>query len=207
MRRMTLGKIGLVGLLALPLLAPTCVEERVVDLVLGGMTTTAFEARGSVNAIDDAATHDLAAEVDLNAILSENGVSVDDIRSIRVSGISYRITSPDPNPAREVNGALVTLARDGGPVVNLVVGLDAPAGIGTDWIDVMDLLDSDGVDLLNGALADVLTAAQLGASPAVSITYSVTGASLPTGEETNFDWELGVSLHIVGGVAVDVPVF
>jgi hypothetical protein len=206
-----LKKLAPIGILVLAVAAmgakgcPTFpkIEERIVELAVGGSVTLPWEARGVINNYNDTGTYDLGAELDLQSILDDADLDATDVKSISISGVSYRITVPDPNAGRTIENGTVTAQRQGSGVVNLITDFDADASAKTGWISAP--LSSAGINMLNGILADALNSAQNGGPiPNGNVTFTVSGVSNPQGVTTNFDWELRVDISVVGEFKTDV---
>ena len=125
------------------------------------------------------------------------------MKAIKLAGISYRVTKPDPNAGRSIDNATVTGQRGVGPVTPLITNFSQSVSAASTWSRAP--LDPAGVTLINAILDDILTAAKTSTSPSnPSITYHVQGTSNPTAATTNFKWQLRLDLSIVGTVKVQV---
>jgi len=179
------------------------VETRLVDLALNGSTTRVFQARGSNNVYQETKTIDIEEAIDLDSILVEIEDVIADADSVQISAssISYRIVVPQAG--RSIANGQLSVERGSGGPVTIATGFSMDASAVTDWITVP--LSSGGVNLVNDMLQDVLVAWQKGTSvPNSQLTYAVAGNSLPAGSETNFDWELKLTVSIVAPIEVDV---
>jgi hypothetical protein len=177
------------------------IKDKVVQLAVGGSTTTEWVSDGEVNTHDDSQTVDIKTDIDLPKILSDAGIDVLDVDDIKVSGISYRVTAPDPEPTRRIVNGQVTVRRGAGAETPIVTNFNVLVNSATTYQTAT--VDPLGVDLINTLLDDILTELQSGisASP-TQITYHVTGQSTPTGVPTHFTWQLKLDLSIVGKVKV-----
>jgi hypothetical protein len=197
--------------LALPLLLANAgcilipeIKERTVELAVGGSTTVESHATGTTNVYDDTRTVDVKADVNLKDILDQNGVDASDVKSVKLSGVSYRVTTPQTG--RTINGGTVTIGRGTSAVVPthaLVTSFNASAASKTDWITVP--LSADGVTQLNTLLADLLKDVQGTPATNTVITYRIQGTSNPGNVDTDFVWEFKLELSIIGSVKVKVP--
>jgi hypothetical protein len=179
-------------------------EERIVELAMGGTTVVPFQASGIINVYDDTETINLSDEIDLAALVDDAGVDLSDVKSVRLAGVSYRVSVADPNPGRSIDDGTVTIQRQGGAVTPLVTDFDQVVVSATGPFKLANL-DAAGVAVLNQILADLLTAVQNGTALVnPGLTYTVSGTSNPQGQSTSFEWELKVDLTIVGTVKVDV---
>ena len=161
-------------------------------------------AVGVINVYNQTSPPDsLAKDIDLASILSDAGVDIQDVKDIKLAGISYRVTVPDPNTGRSIDNATVTAARGAGGQTPLITNFSQNVSAASSWTKAP--LDPAGVTLINGILTDILVAAKNGTqvSNAV-ISYHVQGTSNPTVAITNFTWELRLDLSIVGSIRVKV---
>jgi len=179
-------------------------EDRTVELAAGGSAVLSFDADGSTNTWDETGLYDLANDVDINQLLDNAGIGVDKVKDIKLSGISYRVSRPQAG--RSIQGGTVTAARTGymgGTPQTLVTSFNQDVSATTGWIQAP--VTSAGVDLINGLLTDILTAAKNHTPVANSVvTYHVTGTSIPMGTPTDFTWEVKLDVTIVGEVDVQV---
>jgi len=76
----------------------------------------------------------------------------------------------------------------------------------TDW--KAGPLDAAGVAVINDLLSDLVDEAN-GGSPATNVTatFHVTGDSEPSGDPTDFVWEIRLYFSIVGTIHVDMVDF
>jgi hypothetical protein len=182
-------------------LVPT-IKDRVVELVTGAQTAVPFHAQGSINAYSDSKTINLRDSVDVASVISDAGIDVSDVTSITLSGVAYRITVADPTAGRQITNAQVAVAVGGNSSANLVSSFTAKADAATGWIT--PALTAGGVTQLNNLLAAILAELKGGAPANEHITYTVTGNSTPSATPTNFQYELRISLSIVGKVKTKV---
>jgi hypothetical protein len=184
------------ALFFLGLTGTTCIEERIVEVVVGGELIAEFDATGQVNVFDDAESILIDDQVNLDEILQENGI--ESIQDVSVQSAFFRVTQKDPTPGRTISGA-VTVGRDGNPESELIhyssVMVNDDAHI--DWTPVP--LEQAGVDVLNSILDELVT----GASN-LAVTFHSSGTSTPLNVESNFRYEVKVRFNVVGLVKVDV---
>lgn len=201
--------LAVIGLAALSLGAgcPTVpkIEDRTVQLAIGGSTTLPEVAVGITNNVVNAGgTEDLASDIDVSSLVGKS-LDLSNVDDIKLSGIWYRVTVADPTGSRTITGT-VAAGRGNGPVspnTPLVTNFSQGAGAVTDWIAAP--LDPAGTALINGLLTDILTAAKNGtAVPNSAITFLYSGTSSPTGVNTTFSWQLRLNLTIIGKVKVKV---
>ncbi|MEZ4649591.1 MAG: hypothetical protein R3E97_12575 [Candidatus Eisenbacteria bacterium] len=185
------------------------IEEKTVELAVGSSLTLEFHAQGSENVLGGTETFELDDEIDLAQVVEDAGVDISDVHDIAFVGIAYRVTNPDPNPNRRIEQVDISLSRNGGPQnLEIVSGFEDEAGTAYDF-RTLDLSGADAnaaVAMINAMLDDLLLEAQGGNAQgelAGSATWS--GVSSPTGENTNFDWEIRLDISIVGEVTLDLP--
>lgn len=181
------------------------IEDKIVELATSGSTTVEFVSSGEVNSIDDLQTVDVRAGLDLAQILADAGIDVSDVTHIALSGVAYRITVADPDAGREIVDGTITIDRGGSGPLTLVSSFNAAAGAVTDWQTVTLNAGGLAVAEINDLLGDLLEELQGGPPANTTLTYHVTGASLPADVPTNFTWELRVTVSITGNVEVSVP--
>lgn len=183
------------------------IQERIVELVMGGSITEEFHALGEINDKGEVGQEDLAnplgEALDLTEILDGAGIDVSDTDGIALAGVEIRVTIPDDTPGREITNTTVMVGRDGAGLVPLVTGFSQSATAVTGWIPVS--LEAGGVGVINGILEDFLDAAKAGEDlDSVILNYSWEGLSVPTDVVTDFHWEIRLSINITGTVEVDV---
>ena len=182
------------------------IQDRIVELAVGGSTVVEVVTSGSGSSVDETNTVNILDGLDIAQILADNGIDVTDVSDIALAGIEYRITVPDPEPTRQIVNGTVTIRHallD--PELPLISGFNAGAGAATGW--QVAPLDPGGtaVALINSILDDIRTELPLSPPPDVTtITYHVTGGTTPTAVAHNFTWELKIKLTITGTVKVKV---
>lgn len=179
------------------------IEDRVVELALGASTTVSLPASGVVNIYSQDAPYDFALDFNLRKTLDDAGIDVADAKDIKLSGISYRVTVPDPNTGRTIANATVSAQRPPGGTQPLITSFTQKVDAVSGWTKAP--LDPAGVTLINGLLTDMLASAKSGV-PVVNsaINYHVNGTSTPTDLSTTFTWEIRFDLSIVGTIRVKV---
>jgi hypothetical protein len=181
-------------------------EDRIVELAVGGTTVVEFTSSGTLNTYDETNTVNVLDGFDLGQILADAGIDPSELVDIALSGVDYRVTVPDPEAGRQIVNGNVTIARDGGAPLTLISGFNAAAGAVTDWLPVP--LDPGGAAVadINGMLNEIQTA--LPNNPPANrttITYHLSGDSVPGNVGTNFTWEMKIKITIIGRVQVTVP--
>lgn len=182
------------------------IKDRIVELAVGGSTVVEFVSNGTVNTYNETSTVNVLSGFDLAQILADNGIDVSNVTNIALSGVEYRVTVPDPQAGRQIVNGNVTIQRDGSGELPLITGFTTNADAVTDW-QVMPL-DPGGaaVASINAMLNDIRTELPLSPPPNVTtITYHVTGQSVPLVVPTDFTWEMKVKITITGTVTVSVP--
>ena len=178
------------------------IQDRVVELAVGGTTTLDFVADGSTNTWSGTGDYDLA-DIDINSLISDAGIDIQDVKSVTLSGVSYRVSVPDPTSGRTITSGSVTATRGGGSPVTLLSNFQQAADQETPFITAP--VSTGGVTMINQLLSDLLAAAKGG--PPVSNTtvhYAYSGDSTPLNTPTHFTWQLKIDLAIVGNVKVKV---
>jgi hypothetical protein len=184
------------ALLFLGLTGTTCVEERVVEVVVGSDLIAEFDAAGQVNVYDDTESILIDDQIDLDQILQDNGI--ESIQDVSVQSAFFRVTQKDPTAGRTITGK-VTVRRGSAPESELIryssvqVNDDAHA----DWTAVP--LEQAGVDVLNAILDELLAG-----TSNLAVTFHSSGTSAPVNVESNFRYEVKVRFNVVGLVKVDV---
>ena len=178
------------------------IEDRVVELAAAGSTTETFVAAGVINVYNQAVTFNLSDELDLRAILDDAGIDVENVKNVKLTGVSYRVVVPDLNAGRAIQNGNVTVQRGSGAVKPLVTDFNANASSVTSWTTAP--LDTAGVNLLNVLLEDILTSIKNGTTFPDLVSTRVSGASVPVDATTNFTWELRLDVSIVGTVEISV---
>ena len=196
----------LAAVVALAVLNGGCIlipemKDRIVELALTGDAVVEFHAIGVTGAIDELKTINLRDSVDLAGILADAGVDVNDVTNIALSGVAYRVSVADPNPSKQIDGN-VTITQGGPPGKALVSGFTAGAGAVSSFTTAP--LDTAGVNVVNNLLTNWLKELQGGALANTIITYHATGTTPPAGN-TDFYWQLKITLAVTGKVKVSVP--
>ena len=185
------------------------IEEKTVELAVGSSLTLEFHAEGTENVLGGTDSFALDDEIDLAQVVEDAGVDIGDVIDIAFVGLAYRVTNPDPNPNRRIEQVDVSISRTNGPQnLEIVSGFEDGAGTAYDF-RTLDLTGADAngaVAMINAMLDDLLVEAQ-GGTPQAPLAGSATwsGVSSPTGENTNFDWEIRLDISIVGEVTLDLP--
>ncbi len=182
------------------------IKDRIVELAVGGSTVVEFVSNGTLNTYNETNTVNVLDGFDLAQILADAGIDVSNVTHIALSGVEYRITVPDPQAGRQIVDGNITIDRDGTIGMPLITGFNTNADAVTDW--QVAPLDPGGaaVASINAMLNDIRTELPLSPPPNVTtITYHMTGQSVPAVVPTNFTWEMKVKVTITGTVKVSVP--
>lgn len=197
-----LGVLLLVQVFAAGCLTIPTIADRVVELVSTQSVTEGFTADGTNNITVDQRTIDINSEVDIASALDDAGIDASNVTSITVASVAYRVTRGDTNsPARTIDGD-VKVACQGNSSVGLIDNFSGAAGAPTGWI--YPTLNPAGVAQINALLADLLTQVQGGATANSTLTYTINGVSSPTGVATDFDYELRLTINIVGTIKTKI---
>jgi len=140
-------------------------KDRLVEMALGGSTTLTIVATGVVNTYDEIGTENLTTDVNIKQMLDDAGIDVSQLKDIKLAGISYRVTEPDPIAGRSIDNATVTAGRGAGPgpgttPTPLITNFSQNVGAATNWTQAP--LDPAGVTLINGILTDMIALAKSG---------------------------------------------
>ncbi len=203
-------QLCLLVLLALPLLAPTCVKEKTIELTYKGSSETTFHATGSTNVDLGSSTYDVLTDLDIENAFVENDIDPTQVLYLSMRALYYKIETPDPVATRQIAGADMTVQFTGRPAATLVSGFSAPAGAATDWIDVTSQLNSAGVSEINEFLARVKDYVRSGYAVAASpteATFDWSGTSTPTDQPTDFYWKAKMEVTVVYPLTADLPDF
>ncbi|GJM44584.1 MAG: hypothetical protein DHS20C21_14260 [Gemmatimonadota bacterium] len=185
-------KTAALALLMLPLLGATCAKDKLIALIIDADLIGVFQASGELNVHSDTDTINLRDELNLDQVVADQGVDVHaiDPDALKVKRIFYKIVTPEAG--RSITNGQVSL--DG---ISLATGLTVSAATATDWIDITTRLSAGGVIYVNSFLKAVVLDLQNGTSNAPpTVTYSVSGNSLPADDPTDFVWS--VKLEITG---------
>ena len=191
------------------------IREAVVQLVKTESTVVGpFLARG--NDVADDGSLDLVAEYDIAGKLDEANIGVQDVETITVRKVEVRVSKPDPEPTRTITGGTVRARLAAGSSADDLV---CPAGgpfqpVVTGWSGVVNnfqtfaesnvMIESSGIDLLNCILNVYLTALRNGENPdPLVVEWEVDGVTDPPAD-ADFDWEVRVTIDIVGEITTDV---
>jgi hypothetical protein len=211
MRAPAVLKLSVLLLGALPLLGAEClpipdIQEKAVELAVGGAVTVQFVAEGLINYVSDEVTVDIADSLDLRQIIIDAGIDPDDVTDVKMSGAAYRVVEPDPTEDRQIQDGQVTIERSGGSEQALITDFDEYVNTVVDFKTAP--LDSAGVTVINDLLGDLLVEVQ-GGPPATNteVTFRVSGYSVPAEVPTDFVWELKVLFSITGVIHVDMVEF
>ena len=182
------------------------IKDRIVELAVGGSTVVEFVSNGTTNTYNETNTVNILDGFNLAQILADNGIDYTNVTQVALAGVEYRITVADPTTGRKIVNGNITIDRDGALGLPLITGFTTNADAVTDW--QVAPLDPGGaaVASINTMLNDIRTELPLSPPPNVTtITYHVTGQSVPALVPTNFTWEMKVKITITGTVTVKVP--
>ncbi|MFH1143793.1 MAG: hypothetical protein V1774_04545 [Candidatus Eisenbacteria bacterium] len=178
----------------------TAVSEQYVEFT--------FEARGTLNALNDEATAEISID-DLREDLEDADVDIEMVDTVLVHKILYGVTAySEADTTRTIaNGTLVVVREDTDEAATIFDDADE---------EVYSLLGElvappftpEGIDFLNELMLDMLAAIK---NPSFHgsfiLTGTVTGQSLPLDRETNFDWRVRLYYQVAGRVEVERPEF
>jgi len=168
------------------------IEDRVVELAVGASTSAEFHSVGATTSLNDVNTVDIATDVSLSDLLAANGIDATDVKDVKVSGLSYRIVTPQAG--QSISGGTLVAHRGAGADTTIASGFSADVSSATGYITVP--LDPDGVKFLNHLLDQLLREAQGGpAATNTAITYTVTGTSAVA---PDFRWAFKLDVSVIG---------
>lgn len=180
------------------------IEDRVVELALGGSTSSVFEATGSINFFSERDTVDFGGALDLRSLIDDAGVDPSDVVDIALAGVSYRVVRKDPVATRQIEGGTVKIIRGlGTPTTPLITSFTETVNDVTSYKTAP--LDAAGVAVLNQLLDDLLANIKDGTPVSnPQIVYELSGNSTPSDQDSDFAWEIRVNITMVGKIKVKV---
>ena len=185
------------------------IKDRIVELAVGGSTEVEFVSSGTLNTFNETSPPiNVLDGFNLAQILADAGVDVASVTHIKISGVDYRVTIPDPDASREIVNGAVTTDRNGSGPLALISNFSAGAGAASDWQPAPLDLGGAAVGDLNAMLQSILDGLKSGTPTPASLTtiiYHITGQSVPGNVPTNFTWQMKVKITITGTVTVSVP--
>lgn len=182
------------------------IEDRIVELAVGGSAVVEFVTSGTGSSYDETNTVNILEGLNLAQILADAGIDVSNVTNIALSGVEYRVTVADPEAGRQIVNGNITIARGSSGDLALISGFNAAAGAVSDW--QVAPLDPGGAAVaeINAMLNDIRTELPLSPPPELTtITYHVTGGSVPALVPYSFTWEMKFKITITGTVQVSVP--
>jgi hypothetical protein len=174
-----------------------------VDLA-DGRVQAGLDMIGDLNNHNDPKTINLPTASTAAKVLSDAGINLWDVKSIKLRSIEYLYVGGSRTDA-SVRTGTISVQRQGGVQATLVSGFNAAAGVGnaaTTWTAEVPV--AAGVTEINNLLADILAELQGGAAANEIITYTVIGQYTPA-TLTNFKYAIRATLSIVGKIHVTVP--
>lgn len=179
------------------------IEKRTVELAVSGSAKVTFNSVGTLNNHDDLQAIDIRDHVDIAQALDDAGVSVENVQSISLAGVSYRTVRLDPTADRQIVGGTVTFQRQGGAEVPLVTSVTENVNTVTSYKTAT--ISAAGVAEIDDLLQELLAELQGGPPANTAFSYHVTGQSVPGAVGTDFAWEIKLDIHMVGTIDVEVP--
>jgi hypothetical protein len=196
---MTLCKIGLFVALLVLLQGAKCpnvpeLNDINITVVNEEYIEFEFQARGEINAHSDIETIDVD---DLRDELIDMDVEIDSLRAVVVSSMLYGVTAyNEPETDREiVNGECTVMRLDDSSSAVIFTGASEEV-----YPLLGDLitppLQPGGIDFLQDLFDDVLVALKSGGPSEFQVQGEVSGNSIPSGRETNFDWRVRLYFQV-----------
>jgi len=179
------------------------IEDRIVELAVGGSTSKQFQSRGEVGIHDKTGAYSLDS-LDIAGILDKAGIDVADVKDLKFAGAEYRVVTPDTVPNRMITNGNVTIRRlPAVSEVSLISNFSLDVNHTVGWQKAT--LDAPGVAVVNQLLADILTAMHNRTPiPNPVLSVHVRGDAPPLGKATNFAYEIKLDITILGTVKISV---
>jgi hypothetical protein len=188
---------ALLALVANGCLVVPQIKDKVIDLVTGSEVVAPFSTTGSTDTFTQTAPLDLRDALDIAGVLDKAGIDVSDVKSATVSSVSYRITRAEAG--RTITSGEVLVGVGGAaPADTLIADFSGSAAAVTAW--KYPRLGVAGVTQLNDLLAGIVDELKTGTPVDQRVSWSVHGVSEPVGVNTDFDYELRLTISIVGTV-------
>jgi hypothetical protein len=182
-------------LLAFGLMQTGClVQDKVIEILLTDSTCAEFTTDDDSENFTDEYTVDYAGE--LGDFLDENGISRDDIVSAHVVSAKYKVTVfESPGHDWTVSGEIQVERDDIEDGPDVIIDYTDQSIMDALGVYTPAVLNGDGVELMNDALADFLD----GSNPI--LTFRVVNGDVeptPTGvDPIVFDWEACVTFQLI----------
>lgn len=187
------------ALCLVPLALASCLDEKVIEIVLTGETFADFsQNETTLNWTEDAVV-DIAGEI--RDILEDNGYEMDDLKAAHVTSASYGVTSFSQSHDWTITGAIV-VSRDGGPFALVLdyTSQSVQAALGQ---KIAAPLEPAGVAVINTALDDFRN----GQNPVLAFQIQ-NGNTVPAPSVEDpmiFDWRAWLAIQVVIEESVEVP--
>jgi len=188
----------LLAICVAPLILGSCVEDRVLDLVVTGETSAEFAQNETSSTWTRPAVIDLGQMV--RDILNDNGYDEDDIKGAHVTSMQYGVTDFSQPHDWAISGS-ITITYKG--TTRTILDYTSQSVAGALGKKIPATLQSGGVDLINTALADFVR----GENPILAFTIS-NGSTAPTPSDTDpmiFTWRAWLAIQIVLKQELTVP--
>jgi hypothetical protein len=187
-------------------LASCIMEEKVIELVLKGETSAEF-AYNDTNELYEA-VKEIELSEKIAELIDDAGLSRDEIKSAFVVGVEYEVTAltaPSGHDDWLISGRITIDSDHDDPNAGFVALVtyteqSVAAAMGKRHSQT---LQSEGVDMINGALESFLD----GGSPTVSLAIE-NGDVEPSpsaGDPIVFTWQIWLTIQVTGEETLDVP--
>jgi hypothetical protein len=175
-----------------------CLDDKVLDLVVTGETSADFPVNETSSSWTKVAGLDVGQAI--RDILNDNGYDDSDIKSAHMTSVHYGVSSFSQDHDWDISGSIqVTYNGNEQPLMSYV-SQSVQGALGK---KIPATLHSQGVDLINQALADFVS----GQNPVLTFTINNLGtAPTPTAlDPMIFDWRAWLAIQVILNEEVTVP--
>jgi hypothetical protein len=181
------------------LVAPSCImEEKVLDVVVTGETSTPFSQNETEAQWSSPALIDVGQEI--RQVLEDNGYDESDLKDAKMTSASYGVTAFSQAHDWAIAGTItVTYELD----TQVLVGYGLQSIQGAIGDKIAAPLQAPGVNLVNAALQDFLD----GENPVLifSINNESTTPAPSDADPMVFDWRAWLAIQVIINETVEVP--
>jgi hypothetical protein len=195
---MTKGFIAALVLCLVPFALAGCLEDKVLDIVLTGETSTDFSQNETTSSWTEPAVIDMAQEI--RDILEDNGYSEDDLEGAHVTSASYGVLSFNQSHDWTISGSITVTYNGNTQTIINYASQSIQDALGK---KISAPLETAGVNLINQALQDFLD----GQNPVLTFTIN-NGTTTPTPSVSDpmiFDWRAWLAIQVIIEETVEVP--
>jgi hypothetical protein len=196
---MTITRILAIVAVCTLLFASSCImEEKVLDVVVTGETSTPFSQNETEAQWSSPALIDVGQEI--RQVLEDNGYDESDLKDAKMTSASYGVTAFGQAHDWAIAGTItVTYKLD----TQVLVGYGLQSIQGAIGDKIAAPLQAPGVNLVNAALQDFLD----GEDPALifSINNETTTPAPSDADPMIFDWRAWLAIQVIINSTVEVP--